>query len=150
MNKQRGFTLIEMLVVISIIGILAALVLVALNNARGKATDARIKSDIGQLRTLAEIHYDSNGASYADFNLCVGSGTTAGNPAKCQGSIATSVSALTADLTKAGGAITSSAVVDAFCVSSSLKSNVASFVCVDSTGVTTEGAQVCLSTSKCG
>ncbi len=131
---KQGFTLIELLVVIAIIGILAALVLVALGNARDKANDSRIKSNIGQLRTLAEVHYDSNSSTYINFGACVMTGGT-----NCKGDILDSVTALTADTTAAGGAISalSDAAGNAFCVESELKSSTATnpeFVCVDESG----------------
>ncbi|MDD5639007.1 MAG: type II secretion system protein, partial [Candidatus Pacebacteria bacterium] len=52
---------IELLVVIAIIGILAGVVLVSLSGARNSAKDARIISDMEQLRNLAELYYAQNG-----------------------------------------------------------------------------------------
>lgn len=136
-SGRQGFTLIELLVVIAIIGILAALVLVALGNARDKANDSRIKSNVGQLRTLAEVHYDSNSSSYANFGTCVGNDAVPASQASCAGEIYDSVSALTVDLAKAAGtSVDYGALSDGsnFCVESNLRSDPAKYVCVDESG----------------
>ena len=53
-NHDRGFTLIELLVVIAIIAVLAALILASLGGAKKRGNDARIISDIRELRTQME------------------------------------------------------------------------------------------------
>lgn len=148
MNKYKGFTLIELLVVIAIIGILAALVLVALGSARDKANDARVKSNIGQLRTIAELIYDSNGASYdvatkGQVGPCFTGGATSTAINCSAAGNETSVDTLVADIESANGltgaashnALSSSTNSGVFCAKAALKSAPAVFVCVDNTGV---------------
>jgi general secretion pathway protein G len=61
-QNQKGFTLIELLVVIAIIGLLASVVLLALNSARSKSRDAKRVADARQLSSALELYYnDANG-----------------------------------------------------------------------------------------
>lgn len=46
---KYGFSLIEMLVVIAILGILVSIILVSLSSAKGKAKDIRRKAEISQI-----------------------------------------------------------------------------------------------------
>jgi len=67
-NKNRsGFTLIEMLVVVAIIGLLSSVVVVGLGSARQNARDARRISDIRQIQNALEVYYSSNGSYPADL-----------------------------------------------------------------------------------
>ena len=82
--NRSGFTLLELLVVVAIIGLLATLSILALNNARMLARDARRKADLRQIRTALEMYYDVNdkypragGCSYG--TNCYIYSTNAGN-----------------------------------------------------------------------
>lgn len=64
--KQKGFTLIEMLVVISIIGVMSSVILVAFNSARMKSRDAIRSIDINQLSRALQSYKRDNGT----FPVC--------------------------------------------------------------------------------
>ena len=54
---QKGFSLIEMIVVITVIAILVGIAAFALMPARGNARDARRKSDIETIRAALALYY---------------------------------------------------------------------------------------------
>lgn len=56
--NKKGFTLVELLVVIAIIGLLATVAVVALSSARQKSRDTTRVSDIKQIQTALELHFD--------------------------------------------------------------------------------------------
>jgi len=81
-NKRfSGFTLIELMVVVSIVSLLSSVVLASLNTARTRAADAVIKEDFSSIRSTAEIMYENLGLSYSNAGWiattnCVGDNTS--------------------------------------------------------------------------
>lgn len=60
-SPRRGFTLIELMVVIAIIGVLATTVLAAVQDTRVKARDARNLQEARQLAIAIELYRNQNG-----------------------------------------------------------------------------------------
>ncbi len=56
-RRQKGFTLIELMIVVAIIGILAAIAIPQFNSYRRKAQDSAAKSALKNLATAQENYY---------------------------------------------------------------------------------------------
>lgn len=129
----RGFTLIELLVVIAIIGILASIVLVSLNSARNKGKDARVVSDVQQIRTALESGY--NGSYYPD--LLVNALNTAGPQSNATNQLSADITSQSSNLqirtTGANGSISAYAIYGGL-------TSTTGYFCIDSTGRTNQAA----------
>lgn len=72
-SNQKGFTIVELLIVIVVIGILAAITLVAYNGIQNRAKASQYKSDAANIAKVAEaVNASENGTGYpttaAGFN----------------------------------------------------------------------------------
>lgn len=77
-NKKSGFTIVELLIVIVVIGILAAITIVAYGNVRSNAVKSTLKSDLSQAQTQLEIYRtDNNGYPTNGSDVNGGRGITA-------------------------------------------------------------------------
>ncbi len=77
MNTKKGFTIIELLVVISIIGTMSSIVLSVLNNAQAKARDSKRVQMLTEIQKALELYYDDHG-QYPDDVRTTGSAGTDG------------------------------------------------------------------------
>jgi len=60
-QKNKSFTLIEMLVVVALISLIASLILVSMTGARAKARDSKRKQDIAQLEKALLMYWEKFG-----------------------------------------------------------------------------------------
>lgn len=121
-NKSKGFTIIELLVVVAIIAVLAAIVLINVTSYINKGKDAAIKGNLASALIDSAVEFDTAG-SYAGF---------------CAAAKWTNISAA---VTSAGGTdVTCQGTTTAFCACSKLKTDTTKTYCTDSRGVKVETA----------
>jgi len=77
MNNEKGFTLIELMIVVAIIGILAAIAIPQFSNYRTKAFNAAAAADANTGVTMFEAFYTDNKEYPAAFTFGTGPHTLA-------------------------------------------------------------------------
>jgi len=70
--KQRAFTIVELLIVIVVIGILAAITIVAYNGIQNRGNDAAIQADLNSFAKLIEIQKADLGTYPATLTSTMG------------------------------------------------------------------------------
>ncbi len=71
---KKAFTLFELLVVISIIGILIAVASISYSGAQKKSRDARRIQDMNAIQKAAEMYYSQNNYLYPGSSQLISSG----------------------------------------------------------------------------
>jgi type IV pilus assembly protein PilA len=71
-RSHTGFTLVEIMVVVVIIGMLAALAIPGFQKVRGAKQDKSVLNNARILSSVAEQYFTEFGAAYADYATLVG------------------------------------------------------------------------------
>lgn len=76
MNKRKGFTIVELLIVIVVIGILAAITIVAFNGIQVRAENTKNISAVNQTTKLLKLYKEINGdyPTHSGSMACIGTG----------------------------------------------------------------------------
>lgn len=77
-QKQKGFTIVELLIVIVVIAILAAITIVAYNGIQQRAANAQTTQATKEYMKAMQLYYTDNGI-YPPTNGCLGNGYKTNN-----------------------------------------------------------------------
>lgn len=69
LQGKRGFTLIELMIVVAIIGILAAIAIPQFSNLISKSQEGSVKGNLGSIRSAVSIYYGDTEGYYPYNNL---------------------------------------------------------------------------------
>ncbi|MEK7124259.1 MAG: prepilin-type N-terminal cleavage/methylation domain-containing protein [Patescibacteria group bacterium] len=137
-KNSKGFTIIELLVVVAIIAVLAAIVLVNVTQYINQGKNAAIKGNMTTILTNAAVYYDTNN-HYGGFSAS--SGYTA--PAAAADSANGASPAAVFGCDKAACAFTDAPTRWCSCITLLTTSTDSGQFCVDSSGYKGATATVC-------
>ncbi|MBN2068288.1 MAG: prepilin-type N-terminal cleavage/methylation domain-containing protein [Opitutales bacterium] len=81
MNNKKGFTLVEIMIVVVIIGLLAAMAIPAFQRVRVRSIRSTMENDARQLSSAANQYFMDNGVTTINTSTLVGSDPTQFIPA---------------------------------------------------------------------
>ncbi|MBU3964474.1 type II secretion system GspH family protein [Patescibacteria group bacterium] len=125
LKKRKGFTIVELLIVVAIIGILATIVIVSLKEASDRARNTKIITSVTQIRKIAEDMYIQEAGGYE--SLCISG--------ELNGGYSDILTILENDVEKYGGDMVS--CYDSrysYCVSAQLTGSTTKYFCIDDQG----------------
>jgi prepilin-type N-terminal cleavage/methylation domain-containing protein len=73
-QKQRGFTIVELLIVVVVIAILAAITIVSYNGIQNRAYDSSIKNDLENIAKQYEIYKVNTGSAVYPYGATLNNG----------------------------------------------------------------------------
>ncbi|MCC7436779.1 prepilin-type N-terminal cleavage/methylation domain-containing protein [Candidatus Nomurabacteria bacterium] len=135
MNYKKGFTIIELLMVIAIIGIIASIMISNLGKGKNKGTDGAITKQVTEIRSQAELHFINNGNSY--LNVCTSGTNNVNSMLSKLASISGTTAAINSGAVQTTTTTNCNTSVAAYAVSVKLKDpTTTTYLCTDSINAT--------------
>lgn len=139
MNKQKGFTIIELIVVIAIIAVLASIVLVNVTSYINKSKDSAIKANLDTIRTNAAIWMSDIDKGNGTYNNFLADTTYTTPLAAVKSQLPASSQANVTATCNDTDHLCDDAAATEFCISSPMATDATVIYCIDSTGKTSTG-----------